>query len=67
MDVDKRIGQTLADQSAVARIRGMMKCGDKSAHVLDKSITSPPERVLYRTVWLEEFVNLHYRPLHYCK
>jgi hypothetical protein len=25
--------------------------GDQSAHVLDKSITSPPERVLYRPVW----------------
>jgi hypothetical protein len=31
MDIDKLIGHPLADQSAVARIRGMMKRGDKSA------------------------------------
>jgi hypothetical protein len=40
MDIDKIIGRPLADQSAVG--------GDKSAHMLDKSLTSPPERVLYR-------------------
>jgi hypothetical protein len=31
MHIDKRIGQPLADQSAVARIRGMMKRDDQSA------------------------------------
>ncbi len=37
--------------------------GDKSAHVLDKSITSPPERVLYRPIWPQYFVHVHNRLL----
>ncbi len=45
MDVDKRIGQRLADKSAVARIRGMMKRGDQSAP----------------TVGPEDVVNVHHR------